>query len=228
MSEQKNENKGFLFFDDWEKPFRKLSGEEFKSLFWAMFDFQKNGVEPPEFEGNTALIADFVFPQLSRRMKNQIVGRQNVEKRWKKEETPLPDSSLIAPYKRANSNLIHKDIDKDIDKDKDINKDLYNTPKPPKGAEVYAERFCIFWKEYPKKVGKTAAEKAFMKLKPSAEMLQQMLDTIKAQKHTEQWMRDNGQYIPNPSTWLNRGQWEDEITAPQSQKADITLEELFA
>lgn len=226
MSEQRSENKGFLFFDDWEKPFRKLPGEEFKALFWAMFDFQKNGDEPPEFEGSTALIADFVFPQLSRRMKNQIVGRQNVEKRWKKEETPHPDSLLIAPYKRANSTLIHKDIDKD--KDIDIDKDIDNTPKPPKGAEVYSERFCIFWKEYPKKVGKTAAEKAFLKLKPSEEMLQQMLDTIKAQKQTEQWMRDNGQYIPNPSTWLNRGQWEDEITAPQSQKADMSLDEFFS
>ena len=93
---------------------------------------------------------------------------------------------------------------------------------------MYSERFCIFWKEYPKKVGKTAAEKAFLKLKPSEEMFQQMLDTIKAQKQTEQWMRDNGQYIPNPATWLNRGQWEDEITALQSQKADMSLDEFFS
>ena len=220
MSEQRNENKGFLFFDDWEKPFRKLSGEEFKALFWAMFDFQKNGVEPPEFDGSTALIADFVFPQLNRRMKNQIVGRQNVEKRWKKEETPSQNSTLIPPYKHANITLIHKDIDKDIDKD--------NTPKPPKGAEVYAERFCIFWDAFPKKVGKTAAEKAFKKIQPSAELLQKMLEAIKAQKQSEQWARDGGQFIPHPATWLNRGQWDDEITAPQNQKADISLDEFFS
>ena len=218
MSDQRNENKGFLFFDDWEKPFRKLSGEEFKALFWAMFDFQKNGVEPPEFDGSTALIADFVFPQLNRRMKNQIVGRQNVEKRWKREETPPQNSALLAPYKRANSTLIHKDIDKDID----------NTPNPPKGAAVYSERFCIFWKEYPKKVGKAAAEKAFIKLKPSEEMLQQMLEAIKAQKQSEQWARDGGQFIPHPATWLNRGQWDDEITAFQNRKADIPLDEFFS
>ena len=88
--------------------------------------------------------------------------------------------------------------------------------------------FCIFWEEYPKKVGKAAAEKAFIKLKPSAEMLQQMLEAIKAQKQSEQWARDGGQFIPHPATWLNRGQWDDEITAPQNQKADISLEEFFA
>ena len=224
MSEQRNENKGFLFFDDWEKPFRKLSGEEFKALFWAMFDFQKNGVEPPEFDGSTALIADFVFPQLNRRMKNQIVGRQNVEKRWKKEEMPSQNSTLLAPYKHANSALIHKD--KDIDIDKDIDKDT--TPNPPRGAEVYSERFCIFWKEYPKKVGKAAAKKAFKKIEPSAELLQKMLEAIKAQKQSEQWARDGGQFIPHPTTWLNRGQWDDEITAPQNQKADIPLDEFFS
>ena len=51
-----------------------------------------------------------------------------------------------------------------------------------------------------------------------------MLSAIEAQKKSEQWTRDNGQFIPYPSTWLNRGQWDDVIdnmsTAINSQEND--------
>jgi hypothetical protein len=92
---------------------------------------------------------------------------------------------------------------------------------------VYAERFAEFWKAYPKKVGKEAARKAFMKVKPSADLLQRMLEAIKEQKASDQWKRDNGQYIPNPATWLNQGRWEDEATEIETAKNDISLEEFF-
>ena len=108
--------KGFLFFDDWEKPFRKLSGDEFKALFWAMFDFQKNGTEPPEFNGASSLIADFVFPQLDRRLQKQKEGRENAEKRWGKEDTQSTNSDRIGTHKQSNTNLIHKDKTEDKDK----------------------------------------------------------------------------------------------------------------
>lgn len=69
--------------------------------------------------------------------------------------------------------------------------------------------FDQFWKTYPKKVGKDAAQKAFDKRKPSTEMLETMIKAIAEQKNQEQWQKDGGQYIPNPSTWLNQGRWMD-------------------
>ncbi len=98
---------------------------------------------------------------------------------------------------------------------------------PPTGSDVYAERFAEFWKAYPKKVGKEAARKAFKKIKPTADLLQRMLEAIKEQKASDQWKRDNGQYIPNPATWLNQGRWEDEATETTTAKNDISLEEFF-
>jgi len=56
-------------------------------------------------------------------------------------------------------------------------------------------------------VGKLAAKKAFDKVKIPVETL---LSAIERQKCGEQWHKDNGQYIPNPATWLNQGRWEDE------------------
>lgn len=38
-----------------------------------------------------------------------------------------------------------------------------------------------------------------------------MLNAIETAKQSMQWNKDNGQYIPNPATWLNQKRWEDEI-----------------
>lgn len=71
-------------------------------------------------------------------------------------------------------------------------------------------QFETFWKVYPKKIGKGAAEKAFKKHRPGNDLLQKMLISLDAQSKSLQWTRDSGQYIPNPATWLNQRRWEDE------------------
>ena len=71
-----------------------------------------------------------------------------------------------------------------------------------------ASAFDVFWQAYPRKTGKAAARKAFDKAKPPLDVV---LNAIEAQKHSAQWQRDNGQYIPYPATWLNQGRWEDEV-----------------
>ena len=73
------------------------------------------------------------------------------------------------------------------------------------------EYFSIFWASYPKKVGKGAAEKSWKKIKPTKDLLEKMLNAIEIAKQSMQWNKDNGQYIPNPATWLNQKRWEDEI-----------------
>lgn len=89
---------------------------------------------------------------------------------------------------------------------------INNTPLPPKG-----ELFEVFWKAYPKKVGKDAAYKAFTKRKPDEQLTQTMIAAVRKQTATEQWKKDNGQFIPHASTWLNEGRWQDstEIGAEQ-------------
>ncbi len=92
--------------------------------------------------------------------------------------------------------------------------DIY-TPLTPHGG--YDDDFLAFWQAYPKKVGKGAAEKAFKKIKGAKQLLPAMLSAIEAQAKTDQWQRDNGQYIPNPSTWLNQRRWEDEAPRPRAE-----------
>lgn len=81
-------------------------------------------------------------------------------------------------------------------------------------SNVMKERFDAFWTAYPRKVGKGAAEKAWGKIKPSQQLLEAMLAAIDKAKQSEQWRRKDGQYIPNPFTWLNQKRWEDEFPPP--------------
>lgn len=78
--------------------------------------------------------------------------------------------------------------------------------------------FDRFWSVYPKKVGKEAARKSFAKVKAPVDTL---IAAVEAQKQSTQWTKDNGQYIPNPATWLNQGRWEDVLEAPVTVDADI-------
>jgi hypothetical protein len=43
-------------------------------------------------------------------------------------------------------------------------------------------------------------------------LLPAMERTLKRQKNSHDWTKENGQYIPNPATWLNQGRWMDEPT----------------
>ena len=71
-------------------------------------------------------------------------------------------------------------------------------------------RFDEFWAAYPKKVGKKAAWTAWKKVKPDAELFDKIMTAIGKARVTEQWTRENGRFIPNPTTWLNQGRWDDE------------------
>lgn len=80
-----------------------------------------------------------------------------------------------------------------------------------KGSDL-RDRFSTFWAAYPRKVGKDAAWRAWLKRKPDSDLLARMLATVERQKHDPQWLKDGGQYIPHPATWLNQGRWDDEAT----------------
>jgi len=67
--------------------------------------------------------------------------------------------------------------------------------------------FDLFYMAYPKKVGKEAARKSWDKVKPD---LKTVLETLKWQKQSDQWFKNNGQYIPNPSTYLNQHRFLDQ------------------
>jgi hypothetical protein len=65
--------------------------------------------------------------------------------------------------------------------------------------------FELFWKAYPRRVAKKAAEKAFRKVEREGEIsFDGLLAAVRRIKARE------AQFIPYPATWLNAGQYLDE------------------
>lgn len=71
--------------------------------------------------------------------------------------------------------------------------------------------FPKFWKLYPNKKGKAAAEKAWKKLKVTDDLFTLIVQGLAKQCASQAWVKDNGQFIPHPATWLNGKRWEDEV-----------------
>ncbi len=84
--------------------------------------------------------------------------------------------------------------------------------KPPKRGRVVGDLiFEKFWSTYPKKVAKRAAFRAWCKeAKHCTDVQDEIFAALDWQVKQAQWTKDNGQYIPNPATWLNQGRWKDE------------------
>jgi hypothetical protein len=92
--------------------------------------------------------------------------------------------------------------------------DSYNVPLND-SLPVNVKNFELFWQSYPKKIGKLAAQKAFKKLKNIP--IENILKAIENQKQSEQWKKENGQFIPNPATWINQGRWDDETIKTENK-----------
>ena len=71
--------------------------------------------------------------------------------------------------------------------------------------------FDEFWELYPKKRAKQDAQKAWLKLNPPEQLVKEILDSVAKNKKTNDWLKDNGQFIPHASRFLNGKLWLDEI-----------------
>lgn len=85
-------------------------------------------------------------------------------------------------------------------------------PKPkktsPRGNGLDPEAFDLFWLEYPRKVSKIAAQKAWAST-VKVDDLAPLMAAIAAQSAT--W--GDPKFIAHPATWIGQRRWEDETTA---------------
>lgn len=86
------------------------------------------------------------------------------------------------------------------------------TEQQQDGSPVVADDdgFAAFWQGYPKKVGKGEALKVWLALEPSLELQATIAAAVAKQRTCRQWLKDGGQYIPNPATWLRQQRWGDD------------------
>jgi hypothetical protein len=94
-------------------------------------------------------------------------------------------------------------------------------PTPPTPSRGFEE----FWVSYPKKLAKQAALKAWVKLAPDEALAGRVLAALEKQRANPDWLKDNGQWVPLPASWINGRRWEDEIVVRKT--ADDVMREVF-
>jgi hypothetical protein len=200
-------DKVFLpFYYSWRDKTKNLSDEEFGRLTRAILLYSETGELTSGFSDLGEMAYEFITDVIKRSQIKSEIYRQNINKRWNKE-----NSNTIELQLNNNCTPINTNINKNRNTNTNTNTNT-NIHTPPTPSKEWDELFELFWQAYPKKVGKGYAKKLFDKLKPSDELVEQMIRAIEAQKQSIDWKRDGGQYIPHPSTWLNQGRWEDSLT----------------
>ena len=144
--------------------------------------------------------------------------------RAKRSKYPSPDD--------ADTTICNHMISDDIKCPRNPIQSESNPNTESESQRAGAERdgmFTEFWNSYPKKVGKKDAYKSFCKLPKT--VWPKLVPAVEAQKKSKQWQKDDGQYIPNPSTWLNQGRWDDELETQgqvQSTSKPMNMDNLKA
>jgi hypothetical protein len=93
-------------------------------------------------------------------------------------------------------------------------------PPPPSRSRLTVaqmQRFEQWYRQYPKKVSRGQAEKAWLTVERMNDVdVDGMVDKLEEQKGSPDWLKENGRYIPHPATYLNAKKWLDEADAPES------------
>lgn len=86
---------------------------------------------------------------------------------------------------------------------------------PSNGLQIANEReglvlaFSCFWSIFPRRQGKQEALRNYLKLEPDTGLQELILKAVHEQSTWDQWTKDEGRFIPLPSTWLHQRRWED-------------------
>jgi hypothetical protein len=101
------------------------------------------------------------------------------------------------------------------DKQVTTNKKVKNVENKIKNKDLFIadERevwFDNFWTLYPKHIGRKTAHQKFMLHIKTETTYQAIINDLRTRTKSDAWTRDDGRYVPNPTTYLNQERWHDE------------------
>lgn len=76
-------------------------------------------------------------------------------------------------------------------------------------TETVKITFADFWTAYPRKQAKVDAEKAWRQI--GGDQFPYMIEAIQRSRLTDDWRRNNGQFIPLPASYLRGKRFDDEL-----------------
>lgn len=112
---------------------------------------------------------------------------------------------------------------------KELNKQITKENKQQGGVLSEVETmFLQFWSIYPKKVDKKGSFRAFKNIPKLKEQFPGIIKALEIQKESDQWTKNHGQFIPNPTTYIHQERWLTVSEADEVQsKINETVKENF-
>ena len=122
--------------------------------------------------------------EIEKEKEQELEEELKVEKEKKEEVQPLTPNGLVDPSQQITNDTT---------------------------ILTYEEQaFNEFWAEYPKKVNKKGCFKSFKNIKNLKDEMPLIMASLERFKKSKEWLKDGGQYIPYPTTWINQERWKDE------------------
>jgi len=154
---------------------------------------------------------------------SELKATDNRVKDIQKQFEMLPQSLIKQGFQEKYGDVYHLSKEEEnVSPSEAPSKPLRSQKQEQEQKQEYTaapDGFAEFWSAYPKKVGKGEAEKQWKKAK--GKDLQAILKAIERARGQDQWQKENGQFIPNPATWISQRRWEDEPEALASSPAGI-------
>ncbi len=219
----KKVKESIVYYRSFYESLRNLPLEVRAEVQEAIFQYSFEGTIP-ELSVYAEAIFTLIKPQLDANDQRYINSKKGGAPRGNKNAEKAP-----APQKEGA---------KQPDENKQPMVDLQNNSKQPMvnfennqkqpnvndNVNVNEKSFELFWKAYPKKVNKASAMKTWNKLEPDDDLVRLILSALEQFKQTEQWQKEDGQYIPYPSTWLNNKRWEDNLFCDTTSQKEYSFD----
>ena len=224
---EENEKQSFVFYRSFYEVGKKLSPEDKVLFYEGICDYGFNGIEP-QFKGTLEMLWMLIKPQMTANIKRYQNGKKGGAPKGntnakKQHETTLKQPSKTTETTKNNQKQPNDNVNVNVNVNDNVNvnvndnkKEIYKEKKQPSFDKENA--FIEFWKCYPRKVNKSKAKDKFMSICKSKKMFDIIMNALRVHVQSNDWKKDNGQFVPYPTTWLNGKRWEDEIEVPPAKE----------
>ncbi|MEB0133455.1 Pyocin large subunit-like protein [Pseudomonas sp. CCI2.4] len=137
-----------------------------------------------------------VMPRFGEHNGKSSKRRANDNERKRNSRNDAEMSASDADKKRTREEKRREEIDQELCGDDAVDSDAL---------------FASFWKLYPRKVSKDAAQKAWGKLNLSTDLFNTICEALAKHCLLDDWAKGGGQFVPHASTWINGRRWTDEM-----------------
>jgi hypothetical protein len=124
----------------------------------------------------------------------------------------------------TNQQLTTNNNDKKYKNEKNEKKKDLKILKPMSESDGW---FNEFWNIYPKKVQRKTSEQKFKINVKDVLTFNAIMYDLHFKVKSNDWLKENGQYVPNPTTYLNQRRWEDEKKSEAKKSTGSRFMDLY-